>query len=673
MAINIIKASAGSGKTTRLVAGLFNHLDDKRILATTFTKLGAREIQERVLQKLTDERLIKDIIDQKRVVITTLDSFFYQLLRRAKEYVIIDTNYKHVMQSVQLYVDSHFDDVEVLLPHFLHSKRLSGLLGFLAEYFQEIKACYTGSWFLPEYDRCERVNAPTLDAIYRELRSSLSKLPTASLVAAIEKLLLLYNQEDYLELLKTTLAQTLYLDAEPKYRTKLPQVLADMLRPMLGYAVFKVKEAERFATLSRLEIFHQLDRLYSRLKGLDITFDEIYQLLRIEYPELSRSFDVIYVDEFQDTSEEQLLALKRLLESNPASEVFIVGDVKQAIYGFRTKGFKPFAKISGEIEYSVANYRSGPEILRFVDDFFNFLSSRFPECSWFNEYRAHEVQNLVPSFVEYRSFVDEADYLEAVALELIKAKYTETAILARSNKILDGLYDLLRFELKVSRAGGKRLLECELAVLVMSILKGIEEPAARRTVYQLVSFSQLGIQSYLDEIWATSYMCSGDNKAYHQRLYPLLLALADYPEIEIIYQVLRDNAYQPLSVVLAAFEQQRVASEESDLNLLTIHQAKGLQFKRVILIEPPTMKEGRSRGISVVDGRMIFTPKGGKKIMRYYPEYPDNEFSYDEELSLYYVALTRAKEELWIWEKEEESVMADFFSYGSRGCKSFTR
>ncbi|MBN2689102.1 MAG: UvrD-helicase domain-containing protein [Gammaproteobacteria bacterium] len=85
----IVQAAAGSGKTTLLVNRYFNlllkHIDNpEEILAITFTKKAASEMQHRVLEKLKIEqnenlKIKKILLNPNQLCIQTIDSFSYNL------------------------------------------------------------------------------------------------------------------------------------------------------------------------------------------------------------------------------------------------------------------------------------------------------------------------------------------------------------------------------------------------------------------------------------------------------------------------------------------------------------------------------------------------------------------------------------------------------------------
>jgi len=128
-----------------------------------------------------------------------------------------------------------------------------------------------------------------------------------------------------------------------------------------------------------------LESLYERMRSKGIvTFGGILQMTRTllkENPnvlsQVRRSIDQLLVDEFQDTDSLQCEILKMIALEGPAEErpgLFIVGDPKQSIYGWRNADLAAYedfvkevcAKGGRKLLLSV-NFRSAPPILDEVD------------------------------------------------------------------------------------------------------------------------------------------------------------------------------------------------------------------------------------------------------------------------------------------------------------------
>lgn len=113
--------------------------------------------------------------------------------------------------------------------------------------------------------------------------------------------------------------------------------------------------------------------------------------------ELSEYYDIIMVDEFQDSNDNQDLIF-RLLSRIPdnrnctsveyGNNMFLVGDVKQAIYGFRQSNAKIFTGVMDKfLEYKEGtsdnsyimlncNFRSSAQVIGFVNHLFSRIMSR---------------------------------------------------------------------------------------------------------------------------------------------------------------------------------------------------------------------------------------------------------------------------------------------------------
>ncbi|MCS7089828.1 MAG: UvrD-helicase domain-containing protein [Verrucomicrobiota bacterium] len=89
----------------------------------------------------------------------------------------------------------------------------------------------------------------------------------------------------------------------------------------------------------------------------------------------------IFVDEYQDINPAQDLILRALCRDEPLGNRFLVGDVKQSIYQFRRANPKIFRDYAEQwqtgtqkgVIFLRENFRSRPELLRFVNEVFSRL------------------------------------------------------------------------------------------------------------------------------------------------------------------------------------------------------------------------------------------------------------------------------------------------------------
>jgi ATP-dependent helicase/nuclease subunit A len=124
---------------------------------------------------------------------------------------------------------------------------------------------------------------------------------------------------------------------------------------------------------------------YERAKGGGLDFMDL--LLRAEgllsaAPQVARRlsdrFRHIFVDEFQDTDPLQAKVLRALSGDGPPGKLFVVGDPKQSIYGFRRADIQVYRKFLEEMVASGGedvplsrNFRSRPDLLATLNGLFS--------------------------------------------------------------------------------------------------------------------------------------------------------------------------------------------------------------------------------------------------------------------------------------------------------------
>ena len=82
----IVSASAGSGKTAvlseRVIRKLKNNVKIDELLILTFTKAAAKEMKERIKDKIIEEKLIDNLKLLNKSYITTFDSFALSIVKK---------------------------------------------------------------------------------------------------------------------------------------------------------------------------------------------------------------------------------------------------------------------------------------------------------------------------------------------------------------------------------------------------------------------------------------------------------------------------------------------------------------------------------------------------------------------------------------------------------------
>jgi ATP-dependent exoDNAse (exonuclease V) beta subunit len=142
------------------------------------------------------------------------------------------------------------------------------------------------------------------------------------------------------------------------------------------------------------------------------------------YFRLGDRIDHYLIDEFQDTSPIQWTNLRPLIEESLSrgGSFFVVGDTKQAIYGFRDadfrimkgleEGWERFPSAEIRVEELRKNYRSGEVLLDFVKRVFQSESeyTETAKLSGLNEFHQDVIaDNKGAGYVEYVLLDKQAD------------------------------------------------------------------------------------------------------------------------------------------------------------------------------------------------------------------------------------------------------------------------
>ena len=222
--------------------------------------------------------------------------------------------------------------------------------------------------------------------------------PSGHWVAALKKLDAIFSGTLYLkDFLEQSSLFSQLLDAEPSfYGKEIPQEFVSFFSLLA-----KASQAEqrrlallREGALHRLaHRYHQVRRHFSFQAGR-YTFSEIEEVMSASSQELSKEeiefrmelrTEHLLLDEYQDTSQRQHEFLFPLIGDVLAKGgwAFVVGDVKQGIYGWRggkrhllgflEKAYEPYLQKTTPLHQS---YRSSPAILEAVNHVFEALKNK---------------------------------------------------------------------------------------------------------------------------------------------------------------------------------------------------------------------------------------------------------------------------------------------------------
>jgi ATP-dependent exoDNAse (exonuclease V) beta subunit len=419
MDIQIISASAGSGKTYRLAELLEKMVRDKEvrpdaILATTFTKKAAAELQERVRTKLLAAELATQAQQLSVSRIGTVNSVCGGLLtdfafdlgispdqKVIEEEVVTGVINRALSRVINKAVSKELWQLEQVIPglkprkvieNIIAKARANGLGG------KDLLQCCQKS--AEEFTKLLGNPAATgsmLDqALHDAMEIFLKKVDTETdstkvTKEAIETVRRLKSRLHYQKFLPwddwSRLAR-LKIGAKSKAAAESLHIAAACHdnHPQLHQNVIRLITLVFELAAKSLDEYQK----YKREWGVvDFTDQEALtlKLLNMEKPAqiLSDQLDLVLVDEFQDTSPIQLAIFLKL--ASLAKKSVWVGDQKQAIYGFRDADPSLMdAAITGilkeeEPDTLPYSWRSRPELVCSTSDIFvkAFVSHDFPE------------------------------------------------------------------------------------------------------------------------------------------------------------------------------------------------------------------------------------------------------------------------------------------------------
>jgi DNA helicase-2/ATP-dependent DNA helicase PcrA len=384
--------------------------------------------------------------------------------------------------------------------------------------------------------------------------------------------------------------------------------------------------------------------------------------------QICKLYDEVLVDEMQDTNPLQFRILKHFTSENV--RLFCVGDPAQSIYRFRGAEFEHVYQFEKLFESSktlplTENYRSYQEIL----DLANWLLSRSP-LEYKNKLHAHRGKSsTLPKLVDCDSEYEEASYICDVISDRHDAgkPYKDVMILIRA--AFDGRSieaELIHREIPYRYIGGTTLSEAAHVRDLLSLLRvarnkddeiawlryltlwpGIGDSKAQKMINaiaeqqapKIVSILEEGfkgsanaVNAYKDtvEALANPKLClsvgvEGLKSLLEEKYDKWPQRLAD---LELLINIA--DQYESVSDFIDAFTLEPITAtqlkklEEDDVvTLITVHSAKGTEAPIcfVAAANPGTYPHIRSFG-----------------------DINDEE----EERRVLYVALTRAKDELFI-------------------------
>jgi DNA helicase-2/ATP-dependent DNA helicase PcrA len=430
--------------------------------------------------------------------------------------------------------------------------------------------------------------------------------------------------------------------------------------------------------------------------ALIIKATQLYQ--RPEFQEyVTSSLQHIFVDEFQDTSPAQFEWVELLLAKN--ADCTLVGDDDQSIYAFRGADLSIIQqadlRLTGLQTIKLEqNYRSTPAILNLANTVIEQNKYRLGKTLWTAN---HDAQK--PTVVVCRDEYDEADQVGKMIHQLLHqgAQYNEIAVLYRSNalsRLIEAQARKYHWPYKVS--GGLPFFDREEIRDIMAYLQLIVDPhhqgawlrVINKPARKIGNKTQEKIQEY-----AITYECSLWEASL--RLLPSMnghtaAALRGFIElIDELRTLAQKIRLQDLTTIvlqntqlLNAYEKTEQAESKAD-NLYQFQQALTDFLEREIALEIETPLDILGRFLSEYllddlsdqqadDNSLVMSTCHAAKGLewpyviiigaedQFFPhEQSSSDKEIEEERRLMYVAITRAKKQLFLTQARQRQRYQD--------------
>lgn len=383
---------------------------------------------------------------------------------------------------------------------------------------------------------------------------------------------------------------------------------------------------------------------------------------------ISNKFKYVLVDEFQDTNKIQLEIVEAL--SSIHGNLIVVGDDAQSIYSFRGaryENIEEFIKKDKTNLFKIqTNYRSTPDIV-------NLINNMIPENSVKKDLKSVRKEYLLPNIIETHDDLEQMDAVRKIINDKLDEgiSLNDIAILYRSHALSMSLQQTLdRAQIPYNLLSGRRFIETAHIKDTLAFLKLLQNPYDRISWIRVLKlFPGVGVKTALrsyyiiiETLRSNKDIFEALNKANikNKDAYTLLKKLYEKSEEKpetLIYDILEEyyreysnmtfrnapsrnadierfaeisSRYENLSEFLEDMvlsETIEVKGAEKDYNkeeltMTTVHGAKGLEWKIVIII---SVNPGDfPNGMAIKEKKL------------------------NEEERLFYVAITRAKDELYM-------------------------
>lgn len=421
----LVSAGAGSGKTTVLVRRVLhniieNNIDIDEFLILTFTNDASISMKEKIKTKLLLENKLDQINKIDKAHIETFDAFAYYLVNKygyrinlsnnitVLEEDILNVKVKQIIDDIVLELVNNPTDLFIdFTKTYLH-KDLSKLKDILKVNFFNLIKLNSPDDFLNEYEaRFSSIDSinKSIDEYFNFIKEDIKKIIELSdycdesrktIIQEKYKPVIEYNHENFINFFSLTFKKTTDITNSKKnddfeiineiieIHKEIQSKFKDINFSNLEICINNINKFSPFIIELLKKINEEVNKFLKKVSSY--TFTQIANFaLRILKEnkdiadELKNKIKLIFVDEYQDTSNEQEELISLISNDN----VFVVGDVKQSIYLFRKanpdnfiKKYEDYLNCNNGLNNLInmnSNYRSHENVISFINELFTKL------------------------------------------------------------------------------------------------------------------------------------------------------------------------------------------------------------------------------------------------------------------------------------------------------------
>ena len=491
-----------------------------------------------------------------------------------------------------------------------------------------------------------------------------------------EKNFIIMDSDDSLSIVKKIIKNK-GLDPKSYSPNGIRNQISNCKNEMMSYSDY-----EKFAIGDYEKVVYEVYKEYENTlkENNSVDFDDLLLLpikLFREHPNVLKAyqerFQYVLIDEYQDTNETQYIMSKMICEKY--KNICCVGDEDQSIYSFRGANYRNI--LNFEKDYPNAkiikleqNYRSTTNILNAANDVIKHNKDRKDKVLWSDKGEGELI-------TYYRAFngIDEAQFVTKEIEKLINngIEYQDIAVLYRTNaqshtmeeellkesipyRIVGGVGFYSRKEIKDVLAYLRLIYNSRDNISLLRVINVPKRGIGNKTISNLIEKSNKENKPIYDvidggkELSFKELIESLKKQSERLTLTELVDRILDvtgikkeYEEEKTLEADIRLENLEELKTVTKTFEEREgivsledfllevslvtdVNEYDSDPNkvsLMTVHSVKGLEFDYVFII-------GLEEGLFPHINSLL------------------NSNELEEERRLCYVAITRAKEKLYI-------------------------